>query len=129
MNIGRHTSRARVAGRVVSSLSNAQSDPPPPRGGRFSFSRWRRFEWRSSRTFSIIKPDATARNLTGAINAMIEQSGLCIVAQKRISRAGRNLLFIASARPWRRLSLPISEFIYPLVKPGAARQARSPISF
>jgi len=36
------------------------------------------------RTFSIIKPDATARNLTGAINAMIEKSGLCIVAQKRV---------------------------------------------
>jgi len=36
------------------------------------------------RTFSIIKPDATARNLTGAINAMIEQAGLRIIAQKRI---------------------------------------------
>ncbi|MCY4190932.1 MAG: nucleoside-diphosphate kinase [Rhodospirillaceae bacterium] len=36
------------------------------------------------RTFSIIKPDATARNITGHINAMIEDSGLCIVAQKRI---------------------------------------------
>jgi nucleoside-diphosphate kinase len=36
------------------------------------------------RTFSIIKPDATARNLTGAINAIIEQAGLRIVAQKRI---------------------------------------------
>ena len=36
------------------------------------------------RTFSIIKPDATARNRTGAINAMIEQAGLRIVAQKRI---------------------------------------------
>jgi nucleoside-diphosphate kinase len=36
------------------------------------------------RTFSIIKPDATARNLTGAINAMIEQADLRIVAQKRI---------------------------------------------
>ena len=36
------------------------------------------------RTFSIIKPDATARNLTGAINAMIEQAGLRIVAQKRV---------------------------------------------
>jgi len=35
-------------------------------------------------TFSIIKPDATARNLTGAINAMIEQSGLRIVAQRRV---------------------------------------------
>jgi len=36
------------------------------------------------RTLSIIKPDATARNLTGAINAMIEKAGLRIVAQKRI---------------------------------------------
>jgi nucleoside-diphosphate kinase len=36
------------------------------------------------RTFSIIKPDATARNLTGAINAMIEKAGLRVVAQKRI---------------------------------------------
>jgi nucleoside-diphosphate kinase len=35
------------------------------------------------RTFSIIKPDAVARNLTGAINAMIEQTGLRIVAQRR----------------------------------------------
>jgi nucleoside-diphosphate kinase len=35
------------------------------------------------RTFSIIKPDATERNLTGAINAIIEGSGLRIVAQKR----------------------------------------------
>ncbi len=36
------------------------------------------------RTFSIIKPDATARNLTGAVNAMIEKKGLRIVAQKRV---------------------------------------------
>ena len=36
------------------------------------------------RTFSILKPDATARNLTGAINAIIEQAGLRIVAQRRI---------------------------------------------
>jgi nucleoside-diphosphate kinase len=36
------------------------------------------------RTFSIIKPDATARNLTGAINAMIEKAGLRIVAQRRL---------------------------------------------
>jgi nucleoside-diphosphate kinase len=34
-------------------------------------------------TFSIIKPDATERNLTGAVNAMIEHAGLRIVAQKR----------------------------------------------
>ena len=38
----------------------------------------------SERTFSIIKPDATERNLTGAINAMIEAAGLRIVAQKRV---------------------------------------------
>jgi nucleoside-diphosphate kinase len=36
------------------------------------------------RTFSIIKPDATQRNLTGAINALIERAGLRIVAQKRV---------------------------------------------
>jgi nucleoside-diphosphate kinase len=36
------------------------------------------------RTFSIIKPDATQRNLTGAINAIIEGAGLRIVAQKRV---------------------------------------------
>jgi len=36
------------------------------------------------RTFSIIKPDATARNLTGAINAKIEAAGLRVVAQKRV---------------------------------------------
>ena len=41
------------------------------------------------RTFSILKPDATARNVSGAINAMIEKAGLRIIAQKRtlISRA------------------------------------------
>jgi nucleoside-diphosphate kinase len=36
------------------------------------------------RTFSIIKPDATNRNLTGAVNAKLEAAGLRIVAQKRI---------------------------------------------
>lgn len=38
----------------------------------------------TQKTFSIIKPDATRRNITGAINAKIEESGLKIVAQKRI---------------------------------------------
>jgi nucleoside-diphosphate kinase len=38
----------------------------------------------AERTFSIIKPDATARNLTGRINAVIEDSGLRIIGQKRI---------------------------------------------
>jgi nucleoside-diphosphate kinase len=37
-----------------------------------------------TRTFSIIKPDATRRNITGAINAMIEGAGLRIIAQKRL---------------------------------------------
>ena len=37
-----------------------------------------------SRTFSIIKPDATKRNLTGSINELIEKNGLRIIAQKRI---------------------------------------------
>jgi nucleoside-diphosphate kinase len=58
--------------------------------------RWRRYKPATSisarrdeimaieRTFSIIKPDATARNLTGAINALIEKAGLRVVAQKRI---------------------------------------------
>ena len=36
------------------------------------------------RTLSIIKPDATARNQTGAVNALIEKAGLRIVAQKRV---------------------------------------------
>jgi nucleoside-diphosphate kinase len=37
-----------------------------------------------SRTFSIIKPDATRRNITGEVNAVIEKAGLRIVAQRRI---------------------------------------------
>ena len=47
------------------------------------------------RTFSIIKPDATRRNLTGKINARFEEKGLRIVAQKRIwlsQPAGRDVL-------------------------------------
>ena len=39
------------------------------------------------RTFSIIKPDATRRNVTGAVNKMIEEAGLRIIAQKRIQMA------------------------------------------
>jgi nucleoside-diphosphate kinase len=55
------------------------------------------------RTFSIIKPDATARNLTGAVNAVIEKAGLRIVAQKRIHMTrGQAETFYAvhSARPF-----------------------------
>ena len=36
------------------------------------------------RTFSIIKPDATKRNITGSINKIIEENNLRIIAQKRI---------------------------------------------
>jgi len=38
----------------------------------------------STRTFSIIKPDATRRNLTGAVTKMLEEAGLRVVASKRI---------------------------------------------
>ena len=55
------------------------------------------------RTFSILKPDATERNLTGAINAMIEKAGLRIVAQKRVrmSRAQAEKFYaVHKARPF-----------------------------
>ena len=38
----------------------------------------------TERTFSILKPDCTERNLTGAVNAVIEKAGLRIVGQRRI---------------------------------------------
>ena len=55
------------------------------------------------RTFSIIKPDATRRNLTGKINARFEDNGLRIVAQKRIwmSRAQAEAFYgVHKARPF-----------------------------
>ena len=55
------------------------------------------------RTFSIIKPDATKRNITGKINAIIEDAGLSIVAQKRIflSRREASLFYdIHKERPF-----------------------------
>lgn len=55
------------------------------------------------RTFSIIKPDATARNLTGKINAKFEEQGLSIVAQKRmrLSRLqAREFYIIHKDRPF-----------------------------
>lgn len=42
------------------------------------------------RTFSILKPDATRRNLTGKINALIEENGLRIIAQRRIHLTKKN---------------------------------------
>ena len=57
----------------------------------------------TERTFSIIKPDATTRNLTGKINAVIEEAGLRIVAQRRIrmSRADAEKFYeVHKARPF-----------------------------
>ena len=55
------------------------------------------------RTFSMIKPDATRRNLTGAINDRFEKAGLKIVAQKRLQltkdTAGR-FYAVHAARPF-----------------------------
>ena len=56
-----------------------------------------------ARTFSIIKPDATERNLTGAVNRVIEDSGLRIVAQRRIhmSKAQAETFYgVHSERPF-----------------------------
>ena len=55
------------------------------------------------RTFSILKPDATRRNLTGAINAMIEKAGLRIIAQRRVrmTRADAETFYaVHKARPF-----------------------------
>ena len=55
------------------------------------------------RTLSIIKPDATARNITGKINAMLESNGLRIVAQKklRLSRLPAGLFYaVHKERPF-----------------------------
>ena len=54
-------------------------------------------------TFSILKPDVTKRNLTGAVNAVIEKAGLRIVAQKRIhmTRAQAEKFYsVHAARPF-----------------------------
>jgi nucleoside-diphosphate kinase len=82
---------------VVIPRRRSSAGDPPHFAWSLAVPRWRRYKRRNSqtalfkdeimameRTFSIIKPDATARNLTGAINALIEKAGLRIVAQKRI---------------------------------------------
>ena len=54
-------------------------------------------------TFSIIKPDATKRNITGSINKVIEESGLRIIAQKRIrltNDQAENFYSIHKERPF-----------------------------
>ncbi|QEL22433.1 nucleoside-diphosphate kinase [Bosea sp. F3-2] len=55
------------------------------------------------RTFSILKPDATKRDLTGAVNAVIEKAGLRIVAQKRIQMTkaqAETFYAVHAARPF-----------------------------
>jgi len=57
----------------------------------------------TERTFSIIKPDATKRNLTGKINAVIEDAGLRIVAQRRIQMSeaqAQKFYEVHAARPF-----------------------------
>jgi nucleoside-diphosphate kinase len=57
----------------------------------------------TERTFSIIKPDATQRNLTGKINAVIEDAGLRIVAQRRIRMTdaqAKKFYEVHAARPF-----------------------------
>jgi len=57
----------------------------------------------TERTFSIIKPDATKRNLTGKINAVIEDAGLRIVAQRRIQMTedqAKKFYEVHAARPF-----------------------------
>tara|TARA_B100001059_G_scaffold52939_1_gene46905 strand:+ start:1278 stop:1694 length:417 start_codon:yes stop_codon:yes gene_type:complete len=54
-------------------------------------------------TFSIIKPDATKRNITGSINKVIEESGLRIVAQKRIKltiKQAEGFYFVHKDKPF-----------------------------
>ena len=55
------------------------------------------------KTFSIIKPDATKRNITGSINKVIEESGLRIIAQKRIkltNEQARNFYSVHEDKPF-----------------------------
>ena len=55
------------------------------------------------RTFSIIKPDATKRNISGRINQIIEESGLRIIAQKRIKLSHEQAIkfyFIHNKKPF-----------------------------
>ena len=57
----------------------------------------------TERTFSIIKPDATRRNITGKINAVIEDAGLRIVAQRRVhltEAQAKKFYEVHAARPF-----------------------------
>ena len=66
------------------SITAFQSPNPVLRGRQIQTLIWELSDMALERTFSIVKPDATKRNLTGAICAKLEAAGLRIVAQKRI---------------------------------------------
>ena len=72
------TPAARASGGTLAGCRGRRYKP------RTNFDLRRNLTMAIERTFSILKPDATERNLTGAINAMIEKAGLRIVAQKRV---------------------------------------------
>ena len=63
------------------------------------------------RTFSIIKPDATERNLTGSVNAVIEKAGLRIVAQKRIQMTRREAETFYAVHKERPFFAELTEFM------------------
>jgi nucleoside-diphosphate kinase len=95
---GSGSTSSRLPGEIAPAISRALTQSSP-----FFSSGEGKNPMAVERTFSILKPDATARNLTGAINAMIEQAGLRIVAQRRIrmSRADAEKFYeIHKARPF-----------------------------
>ena len=69
------------------------------------------------RTFSIIKPDATKRNLTGAINARLESAGLSIIAQKKIHLSKKQAESFYAVHKERPFYEELCEFMasYPIV--------------
>lgn len=62
-------------------------------------------------TLSIIKPDATIRNLTGEINAMIEKNGLQIIAQKRLLLTKKQAQMFYAEHQGREFFEPLVEFM------------------
>ena len=79
---------ARKASRAQFGASHRSALPPPSHAvisaATFRNLRAQKAPMALERTFSILKPDVTRRNLPGAVNAKIEAAGLRIVAQKRV---------------------------------------------
>jgi len=97
----RENRQKRMAGRVTGSLAVAGWRRYKPRNSPPAFSKDEHMA--IERTFSIIKPDATERHLTGAVNALIEKAGLRIVAQKRIRMTreqAKTFYAVHKARPF-----------------------------